>query len=33
MGGRGTFAVGNNVSYSYETVGKIEGVKSLHNLS
>lgn len=38
MGGRGTFAIGNNVSYVYETVGKIEGVKVLkgtgqaHNL-
>ena len=29
MGGRGTFASGNNVTYSYETVGKIEGVKIL----
>lgn len=29
MGGRGTFAVGNNVPYSYETVGTIDGVKIL----
>jgi hypothetical protein len=29
MGGRGTFAAGNNVAYTYETVGKIEGVKVL----
>ena len=29
MGGRGTFAVGKNVAYTYETVGKIEGVKVL----
>lgn len=27
MGGRGTFASGNNVAYTYETVGKIAGVK------
>ena len=27
MGGRGTFAVGNTVPYSYETVGTIDGVK------
>jgi len=27
MGGRGTFAVGNPVPYTYETIGKIEGVK------
>ena len=32
MGGRGTFASGNNVAYSYETVGKIEGVKVLQGL-
>ncbi|MDE7293022.1 MAG: hypothetical protein K2N72_01210 [Oscillospiraceae bacterium] len=30
MGGRGTFAAGNNVEYKYETVGKIEGVKVLY---
>lgn len=29
MGGRGTFASGNNVAYSYKTVGKIEGAKVL----
>lgn len=29
MGGRGTFASGNTVQYSYETVGIIEGVKVL----
>lgn len=29
MGGRGTFAAGNNVAYTYETVGKIAGVKIL----
>lgn len=27
MGGRGTFAVGNNVPFKYKTVGKIDGVK------
>lgn len=29
MGGRGTYAIGNNVKYQYETVGKINGVKVL----
>lgn len=29
MGGRGTFASGDNVAYTYETVGYIEGVKVL----
>ena len=29
MGGRGTFAAGNPVSYSYKTEGFIEGVKVL----
>jgi hypothetical protein len=29
MGGRGTFAVGNNVGYQYKTVDKIEDVKVL----
>lgn len=29
MGGRGTYASGNNVAYSYETVDKIDGVKVL----
>lgn len=32
MGGRGTFASGNNVAYSYETVGKIKGVKILKGI-
>lgn len=29
MGGRGTYASGNNVPYTYKTVDKIEGVKVL----
>ena len=29
MSGRGTFAIGNNVDYTYETINKIEGVKVL----
>jgi len=29
MGGRGTFAAGKNVAYTYETVEKIGGVKVL----
>ena len=33
MGGRGTFAVGNNVAYTYETVGFIDGVKVLQGIS
>lgn len=32
MGGRGTFAAGNHVAYTYETVGTIEGVKILRGL-
>ena len=32
MGGRGTFASGKNVAYTYETVGKIEDVKVLKGL-
>ena len=32
MGGRGTFASGNDVAYTYETVGKIEDVKVLKKL-
>lgn len=32
MGGRGTFAIGNIVSYTYETVGRINGVKVLQGL-
>lgn len=33
MGGRGTFAVGNNVKYQYKTVDKIEGVKVLQPIN
>ena len=33
MGGRGTFAIGNNVGYTYETVGYIEDVKILRGLN
>ena len=32
MGGRGTFAAGNPVPYSYETVGNIEEVKVLQGI-
>lgn len=32
MGGRGTFANGNKVAYTYETVDKIEGIKVLEKL-
>ena len=32
MGGRGTFACGNKVAYSYETVGKIADVKILKGI-
>ena len=32
MGGRGTYAAGKNVGYSYKTVGKIEDVKVLEGL-
>ncbi len=32
MGGRGTFASGNNVAYRYETVGKIDGIKVLKGI-
>lgn len=32
MGGRGTFAAGNNVAYKYKTIGKIDGVKVLQKL-
>ena len=32
MGGRGTFASGNPVPYSYRTVGEINGVKVLQGL-
>ncbi len=33
MGGRGTFAAGNNVPYSYKVVGMINGVKVLQGVS
>jgi len=33
MGGRGTFASGINVAYTYETVGKIGGIKILAPMS
>ena len=33
MGGRGTFAIGNTVSYTYETIGFIEGIKVLSGLN
>ena len=29
MGGRGTYAIGNNVAYTYETVDWIDGIKVL----
>lgn len=32
MGGRGTYAAGNNVAYTYNTVAKIDGVKILKGL-
>lgn len=32
MGGRGTYAAGNDVAYSYKTVCKIEGVKVLEGM-
>lgn len=32
MGGRGTYASGNDVAYTYETVDKISGVKVLQKL-
>ncbi len=32
MGGRGTFASGNPVPYTYETIGKINGVKVLQGI-
>jgi len=32
MGGRGTYAAGNNVPYTYETVGKVHGVKVLRGI-
>ena len=33
MGGRGTFAAGNIVAYTYSTVGRIAGVKVLSGLN
>lgn len=33
MGGRGTFAVGKNVAYTYQMVGQIEGVKVLKGIN
>jgi hypothetical protein len=33
MGGRGSFAAGNNVDYTYQTVGYIEDVKVLQGLN
>lgn len=33
MGGRGTFAIGNPVPYSYETIGTIDGIKVLQGIS
>lgn len=32
MGGRGTFASGNKVEYTYETVDKVEGIKVLKGI-
>ena len=32
MGGRGTYAAGNNVAYTYETIEKIDDVKVLKGL-
>lgn len=32
MGGRGTYAEGNDVPFKYKTVGKIEGVKVLEGI-
>ncbi len=32
MGGRGTYSVGNNVAFTYETIGEIEGIKVLQGL-
>ena len=32
MGGRGTYAAGNNVAYTYETIGKINDIKVLKGL-
>ena len=32
MGGKGTYAIGNNVGYTYQTVGKIDGIKVLKGM-
>ena len=32
MGGRGTFAAGNSVPYSYQTIGTYNGVKILNGM-
>jgi hypothetical protein len=32
MGGRGTFAAGKSVDYTYETVGYVEGIKVLKGI-
>lgn len=32
MGGRGTYAVGNNVEYTFETIDKYNGVKILKSI-
>ncbi len=33
MGGRGTFAIGKKVDFTYKTVGTIEGVKVLEGIN
>ncbi len=32
MGGRGTFAKGNKVAFTYKTIGKIDGIKVLKGI-
>lgn len=32
MGGRGSYAAGNNVEYTYKTVGMVDGVKILQGI-
>ena len=32
MGGRGTYAIGNNVPYTYETIGYVDGIKVLQGM-
>ena len=32
MGGRGTYAVGNNVPFTYQTVGKVNGINVLKGI-